>query len=581
MVRSARLLLAAALLLGFASGCEKEIEPNPRLRISIFGWGPEDPFNPDQLGFFQGMPAYNGATTVRVSVTDPVRNVILGQQVAPLMGRRVTLPDVSFGAGLRVELEVLDSLNQVLASGSTPRLGLEQGGAFRPLRMWITPANAFAPVGSLVSNAQGQRSLEQSRFDYRGFVPAEGRPFWLGRVGHAVAPTSDGKVLIIGGADIIPGAALDAVPNLRQSYNDVQIFDPETGYFTDIGYDERLGIVRPPGQDRLQEGRAWATITPVGDDKFLVVGGYSRDESGSFPNDNIELIDLRAPEGDRVKLLQNESGTSLVKLRTPRGFHTAVYRAQANQVIVIGGVGASSTDVLSSVEIIDLNTNRIIAGDAVRMGTARTGHASLLLETGKIWVIGGRNADGALASTELISLSELAVTSEAGPSMRQARFDFGVAPVGQANSVVVVGGFTNTEGAVTGSYELGLLTREMFETFRNSDLAVARGGLSLVRLPHSADLVVLGGRDASGEAVDRAERMSFGGLGLGAPYEIISDGVGIMYVKRYGAQPTLMTNGRILITGGLGLVDGQQLALDNAELYNPRDPVAGGVFIQR
>ena len=39
-----------------------------------------------------------------------------------------------------------------------------------------------------------------------------------------------------------------------------------------------------------------------------------------------------------------------------------------------------------------------------------------------------------------------------------------------------------------------------------------------------------------------------------------------------------MTNGRILIVGGLGVDTTQQVtvSLDNAELYNPRDPVGAG-----
>jgi hypothetical protein len=81
--------------------------------------------------------------------------------------------------------------------------------------------------------------------------------------------------------------------------------------------------------------------------------------------------------------------------------------------------------------------------------------------------------------------------------------------------------------------------------------------------------------------VGNAERLQFLGLDGSLPYEVLSEGLGIMHVKRYGAQAALMTNGRILIVGGLGVDTTQQatVSLDNAELYNARDPVAGGLFI--
>jgi hypothetical protein len=577
-MRWGALALASAALLSI--GCSEDVEPNPRLRVSVFGWGPAEAGAANT--FVQGMPQYNGATTVRVAVTDPGRDRILGQESSALASRKLALPDTGFGAGLRLELEVLDENSQVLASGSTPRFTVAGDTNSRAMRMLITPTNAFAPIGSLVVTSEGVREFQPSRLDYRAECARQNgcSGVWLGRVGHAVAPTSDGKVLIIGGAEEIPGSALGAIPNIKRLYADVQIFDPETGYFSDLSLDESTQQPRPDDQDLLSEPRAWGTVTALGNDRFLVVGGYTKLGEESYPLDTVELIDLKAAPGERVKLLTGDDG-NLLKLTTARGFHTAVYRPESDQVVIMGGVGADASQILDSVELVDLRTNRIISNAQIKLGTPRTGHASLKLDDGSIWVIGGRSDQSALATSEILKFSDSAITSTPGPTLKEARFDFGATQVGESDTVLVVGGYTSLSGAVTGSYELGLRARPNFETFINASLGSPRGGLNLIRLPQSGDVVVFGGRDMQGTTVERAERLLFKGLGLGAPYEVISDDLGIMHVKRYGAAAAMMTNGRILIVGGLGVDTTQQatVSLDNAELYNARDPVAGGVMI--
>lgn len=579
MVRQRGVWLCVSALMALVlcvSGCEEDVEPNPRLRVSVFGWGPPDVGMPN--GFVQGMPVYEGATAVRVAVTDPARNRVVGSEIAPLAGRKLALPDMDFGVGLRLELEVLNDNSEVLASGATPQFTIGGDSSSRAMRMLVTPVNAFAPVGSLVVNSAGVREFQASRLDYRAeCIRNNGcQGAWLGRVGHAVAPTSDGKVLIVGGAEEIPGSALGAIPNIRRLHSDVQIFDPETGYFTDLSFDDATQQPRPEMQDRLQDPRGWATLTPLGGDRFLLVGGYTKVGEESLPVDLVELIDLKAPAGERVRFLMASSG-EFVKLQTARGFHQAVYRPESNQVVVMGGVGANAAQSLDSIEIIDLGTNKVIARPDVKMSVARTGHAALRLDDGRVWVIGGRDGATVHATSELLTFDSVAITSRPGPQLKEGRFDFGATPVGVSDRVLVVGGYTSLEGAVTGSYELGIAGRPEFASFvvNSAKLGTPRGGLNLVRLPQSGDVVVFGGRDASGQTVASAERLQFLGLDMSPPYEVISNNLGLMHVKRYGAQAALMTNGRILIVGGLGLDTTQQVtvSLDNAELYNPRDPV--------
>lgn len=242
-----RFFLILFVLLAFLPllACTDDPVPTNGLQISVYGWGPD---LTGTTSFQQGLPTYEGAAYVRFSLTQPNNQVILQRDIAPLSAGKLALPEIPYGKGLRLEVEVLDLAEGVLATGATPLFDYSADDRTKALRIMIMPVNRFAPSGSIEVNGAGEREFVQSRYDYRAVIQEVQQP-WLGRVGHVALPTSDGKVLIVGGADVIPGAAPGTIPKFRSVHRDVQVFDPETGYFTDLSYEEIDGQALPPGAD--------------------------------------------------------------------------------------------------------------------------------------------------------------------------------------------------------------------------------------------------------------------------------------------------------------------------------------------
>src|SRR5690554_6770564 len=158
-----RLLLGALLLSAAACGPD---EATPKVQVSLFGWGPD---GQGGQGFVTGMPAYEGAQTVRVKVTQPNDRRVLSQSSFNFADRSASLPEVTYGEKLRLDIEVLDATNNLLAAGSTPVFTFQAGSPLRNFRTMVSPVDTAAPVGSLIlDNETQQTRLVQSAFDYRG-----------------------------------------------------------------------------------------------------------------------------------------------------------------------------------------------------------------------------------------------------------------------------------------------------------------------------------------------------------------------------------------------------------------------------
>ena len=539
--------MAVVVSVAFGAGCGDS--GSNSISVSLYGWlssgGGGD--------FIDDIAQFQGAQQVRVAVTQPGSRSVIDETTVSINDRSANLPELEGGEGLRMDFELLDGAT-IIASGATPTFDGEEGGDHHGFRTMISYVDEFAPVGARFHDAEGSEYYSQSSFDGRQF--SDGHQ--LGRVGHTVHPTDSGKVLIVGGAQLTADHDPATVPSLNATLDDIQIFDPGSGHFTELGGDSAAIDAGAVGQDRLQQSRAFHTVTPLGDDQFLVVGGFDVVGEATRPQGLVEVIDLNAEPGSRVQSLAG------AELQTSRGLHTATLRESDGHVVIAGGLGASDDDVVNTVEVIDPQAASI---ETIQMSAGRVGHAAVLLEDDEtVWLVGGQNNSGVLDSTETVTPGATSPSLD----LNQPRYGAAAIHLGSdhSNRVLILGGFTS--GGVTGSYEVGnpLQTQSLFGE-GGWQIGEARGAAAAYILPQSRELLVIGGYDQDRNPLRSAERLSIDLNNISQALQPTETTPGTMYQERASFASSLVSNGRVILVGGSDGTGDH----DNAEYYTPHDPV--------
>lgn len=541
-------LILTLFLLGAFSSCEDDPNDLPKLKINIFGYASGE--------FTPSLPTFDDAAKLSLKISDPQTGAITSEKVFDIAKGSGQLPALDFAENIRLNVDVVDGAGVVLASGATPIFDFTPELSARDFRVQVQRVKTFAPYGSVViDRATNGRKYDQSVFDYRSESKS-----WLGRIGHQSALLSDGRVLVVGGGDPIAGSSAGGTPSFRNLYDDVQIFDPETGYFSNLDYNDATG--ERAGTEKLSAPVVFHTLSAIGDDRFIVVGGYTKKVDQLRPVNTIHVIDMNKPVGERVKLMLANDGSSVTLLRG-RAYHSATYRASDKKLIIAGGIGpASTTEALKTFEIIDVETQS--AGeDTFDLQAPRARHAATLLADGTIWLSGGLHEDNVIRTTESISGDS---STEEG-KMEIGRFGHAAfIPKGNVGLLTVVGGFTNTDGTATSTYEFAKLGRGDFSSDTSWNLPDKRGGIDFIELANG-EVLLFGGANKGEDTRDDVVRLNFKGLAESSPFETATEGKGID--ERFQPSVTMLTSGRILVIGGSSLLDGNAAALDSAEVYNP------------
>jgi len=546
--------LAAVIL----AACGGEPDP-PTYESELYAWE-EETFN-------RNVSEFSGAQQVRVSLTQPASGTVVQSSTHDLSDRSASLPDLGFGEALRMEFHLLNFSQEIVASGATPTFDSGPDTSGLRFEVLVAEPESFAPVGGLYepggddsipceSNVERDNEYCQSRFDGRGMSGPQHR------AGHTAVKTEDGRILYVGGGALDASTLPSPVPDFDSAFDQIQVFTPSDGYVTNLAYEssrreinEGDTLIRDAEDER---GRAFAEVTPLGDGEFLVTGGYEVDGNGNAtPVARIELIDLDASAGNRVRRLSAAEGGNL-RMETARARHTATYLPVLDVVVVVGGVTSSQT-ATDSIEIINL-TQRV-SSEYGALSDTRFAHEAVRLEESgegsRIWLVGGRGDGTVRANTEFITIDanrELSVSS--GSAMGVSRYNFSLLPFAAEESTyyLAVGGYTST-GAnpqPTDSVEVGQPSQS--EAWVGSlSMQDPRGGATGVRLPGDrggSEVVVVGGRGASGRPTGNVEKIAFSEEGE-VPFSM-NGLVGQMVTPRYASTVNLASNGQIVLAGGVG-----------------------------
>ena len=217
--------------------------------------------------------------------------------------------------------------------------------------------------------------------------------------------------------------------------------------------------------------------------------------------------------------------------------------------VLVAGGSQSGT----SAEIYDPSTGSWTPTGS--MTTARTGADAVLLDNGDVLVVGGSGDTGPIASAEIYD-PDTGAWSSAG-SMSTGRW-LGTATLLPQGDVLVTGGLdsSNAPTATADLYDPATATWSA-----TAPMSIPREGATATLLADGDVLVAGGGSPVNNTAATTATAELYD------PASGTWTATGSMWAARGNATATLLGDGDVLIAGGDGQPNGDQLA--GAELYDP------------
>jgi hypothetical protein len=237
---------------------------------------------------------------------------------------------------------------------------------------------------------------------------------------------------------------------------------------------------------------------------------------------------------------------------TARSSHTATL-LKDGRVLVTGGVD-STRGYFATAEIFDPTSGTFAPTGS--MGTARSSHTATLLKDGRVLLTGGVD----IATAELFDPASGSFAPTG--SMGTWRYSH-TATLLNDGKVLVTG------GAVGGTV---LATAEIFDPARGT--FAPTGSMGSVRCLHTATLLKDGKVLVTGGLENFFRMPALSAAELFDPTSGTFGATADMTAARYSHTATLLTNGKVLVTGGVGsVVAGFSTALATAELDSPDESV--------
>jgi len=332
------------------------------------------------------------------------------------------------------------------------------------------------------------------------------------RSGHTATLLPDSRVLIAGGM-------------VREGviHEGAELYDPDSGAFELTG--------------AMSAKRVGHTATLLPDGKVLITGGWA----GDRPTASAEVYDSSTgrftPTGD---------------MSTERVAHGATLLSDG-RVLITGGQ-ASETNKLASTEIYDPISG--IFTSAGNMTTPRMDHTATLLHSGKVLITGGSvglyPAETVFSSAELYDPQSGAFSPTGGMTAVRFKHAAALLPDGK---VLVIGG--SDARVWRGRYASAEIYDPATGTFKVTEsMGAARFKHREAVLPMADGKVLVAGGGERLEVYDPATGM----------FSTVASEMG---TARFYSTATLLRDGTVLITGGLGQSSSQD-ASAGTWLYRPQ-----------
>lgn len=301
---------------------------------------------------------------------------------------------------------------------------------------------------------------------------------------------------------------------------------------------------RPPGP--MSSGRSTHTATSLADGRVLLAGGYDF----ASPITSADLFDPRT-----------DAFTATGQMATARGFDTATLLLDG-RVLFAGGNPFTWTfpgPFIASAELYDPTTGTF--GPTGSLATARNLHTATLLTDGRVLITGGNDTYGhSLASAELYD-PKTGTFSPTG-SMTTPRGFHSAARLPDGRVLIAGGGSAGWTG---GHF---VASAEVYDPATGT--FTATGPMTVDRALHATTLLADGRvLVAGGFNNDNGGSKSLASAEVYDPESGTFAATGSMADERTFDAAVLLTDGRVLITGGVRNGWDYANLLDSAEIYDP------------
>ncbi|HEU0084759.1 MAG TPA: kelch repeat-containing protein [Bradyrhizobium sp.] len=519
-----------------------------------------------------------------------------GMTASPLSDGRVLLVGGIGEEGALDSVEVYD-----------PATGLVSQVAALPSKRGLHTATAIEHVvylaGGVTEDAKGdwQFATDILRLDPATltFTAISGVTLSPPRVGHAALALPDGTLMLSGGSTGDPArsyATLEALLEQTTATTSVVVFAPlQNGWAWEAqmqsaraGHSATLCpvVVKPTA------GGGSASTPPMGQivvflgghDGRAVAPGFSDNKARGTIWDDAEVTGfggwMPLPGLYPIKASAGATGSA-------RYDHVATPLAGNSGFLVTGGQNSSGPVadnwlVGALAQFLDGNSGPFtvtpVFVPASNLTTARAVHAAALMQDGNVVVAGGVAGSTVLASVELFAVStgksipldgsDVLGPSVAGSALPQAQA-YASFVVLSGHTLLIAGGLgTLPDGFLNAvvSYDTAIRT---FETFPGPILSMPFtlapvGSIGLA----DGTILILG--STSPPPFPNSPASMTGFAWTFDPATNLSTITGAPVVARVGATLSVLSNGTVLVAGGMGMTDSGFGVLDTAEIYDPR-----------